>query len=133
MKKGQALTILKELFGREADIFLCILFGSVLKEQENFDSDIDVAVAGNNPLNAERKQALIEKLALAFERPVDLIDLQVTNGMLLHQILTQGEMAFCDDQPLYAELIKEMLYNQSDFMPYYHRILKERREQWINE
>jgi predicted nucleotidyltransferase len=134
MKKEQSsVAKLKDILERDEDISLCILFGSVLKGQETFNSDIDVAVAGKKPLSASRKQQLIGKMALAFERPVDLIDLQVTSGMLLHQILTRGKIVFCDDHPLYAEIIKKMLYNQSDFMPYYHRILKERRERWISE
>lgn len=133
MNKKQTITKLKVLLKGESDISLCILFGSVLEGKESFESDIDVAVAGKKPLNTNRKQQLIEKLALTFARPVDLIDLQVTAGMLLHQILTKGKIIFCDDHQLYARIIKKMLYNQSDFMPYHHRILKARRERWINE
>lgn len=133
MQRSQTMYKLKQLLKEAPDISLCILFGSILGGKENFDSDIDVAIAGQEPLNADRKQELIEKIAVIFERAVDLIDLQVTSGVFLHQILTKGEIVFCQNHTLYAKLIKKMLYNQSDFMPYYHRILKERREQWINE
>jgi predicted nucleotidyltransferase len=124
---------LKELFANHPDILLCILFGSLAHGRETYDSDLDIAVSGKNPLQAPEKQVLIEELAVEFGRPVDLIDLQTTSGTLLHQILTTGELIFCHDHHLYAEIIKKMLFNQSDFMPYHDRILKERRERWINE
>jgi predicted nucleotidyltransferase len=124
---------LKEILGNHPDILLCILFGSLANGQETFNSDLDIAVAKEKSLQAAEKQVLIEELAVAFGRPVDLIDLQATSGTLLHQILTTGELIFCHDHHLYAEIIKKMLFNQSDFMPYHDRILKERRERWINE
>jgi predicted nucleotidyltransferase len=114
-------------------ILLCILFGSVAEQRATFSSDLDVAVAGNKPLGVDERQALIEELALEFGRPVDLIDLQTTAGELLHQILIKGKLIFCHDHLLYAGIIKKMLFNQSDMMPYHDRILKERRERWINK
>jgi predicted nucleotidyltransferase len=119
---------LTQVMENHPQILLCILFGSVAEQRATFNSDLDVAVAGKNPLGVDEKQTLIEELALEFGRPVDLIDLQTTAGELLHQILTKGKLIFCHDHPLYAEIIKKMLFNQSDMMPYHNRILKERRE-----
>jgi hypothetical protein len=76
---------------------------------------------------------ITEALAVKLKRAIDIVDLKETTGTLLHQILTKGQLVYCTDRILYAELIKKMLYNQADMMPYHNRILKERREQWINE
>lgn len=124
---------LTDLMSDHSDILLCILFGSIANQRESVESDLDVAIAGERAFTAEQKQDFIEELATAFGRPVDLVDLQLISGTLLHQILTKGELIFCRDHQLYAELMKKMLFNQSDMMPYYYRILKERRKKWINE
>src|SRR5699024_205366 len=112
---------------------LAILFGSVAKQRATAGSDLDIAVAGPEPLTATGKQKLIEELASAFGRPIDLIDLQKISGTLLHQILTKGKLLFCRDHLLYAQIINKMLFNQADMMPYHNRILKERRERWIGK
>jgi hypothetical protein len=57
--------------------------------------------------------------------------LQVVHGPILQQVLTQGKRIYCTDRMLYAALIRTMLFNQSDMMPYYDRILAERRQAWI--
>jgi predicted nucleotidyltransferase len=132
-KTSPAIPKLKELMGENPDILLCILFGSLANNKENRDSDLDIAIACRTSLDSLKKQKLIEELALIFGRPVDLIDLKIVSGTLLHQILTNGKLIYCIDHYLYAELIKKMLFNQADMMPYHHRILKERRERWINE
>lgn len=115
------------------EILLCIVFGSLAEGNSSFSSDLDIAIACKKPIDADGKQSMVEELGLALGRPIDLIDLNKTKGTLLHQILTKGELVFCRDHQLYAEIIKKMLFNQADMMPYYYRSLKEKREKWINE
>jgi predicted nucleotidyltransferase len=108
-----------------------ILFGSVSRGGTRADSDIDVAVAGARPLDSGEKLALVEEIAVETGRPVDLIDLQASGGLILQQVLTKGKLVYCPDRNLYAELIKRMLFEQADFMPYHRRLLRERRRAWI--
>lgn len=123
---------IKSILAHFSEIELAILYGSAVSGTLRPDSDLDIGVAGPSLLTAESKSRLIEALALETGRPVDLIDLQTTYGTLLHQILTKGKVIYCTNHTLYAELIKRMLFNQSDMMPYYYRILEERRKKWIN-
>ena len=58
------------------------VFGSVADGRVRPSSDLDVAVLGDKPLQAEQKSMLIRRLAQAVGRPVDLIDLQATQGPL---------------------------------------------------
>jgi predicted nucleotidyltransferase len=112
-------------------IKLGILFGSVVRRQARFDSDIDLAVAADRPLGMDEKMALIEEVAQLASRPVDLVDLQTAGGLLLREILTKGIPVHNVDSHLYAELIKKMLFNEADFMPYRDRIIATRRKAWI--
>lgn len=122
---------LELLLARHPSITLAFLFGSMATARARFDSDLDLAVSATTPLTVQSRMNLIEDLALAFGRPVDLIDLDQLHGPLLHQILTQGQLMLCKDRTRYAELLLRMVYDEADFMPYYRRILADRRKAWI--
>ena len=122
--------IVKQLV-RHPQIKLGVLFGSVARRQARFDSDLDLAVAADRPLDMSEKIALIEDLAQSISRPVDLVDLQLAGGLVLQEILTKGKRIYNTDSHLHAELIKKMLFNEADFMPYRNRIIAARRKAWI--
>ncbi len=122
---------IEPVMARHSSVVIAILFGSLASAQARFDSDLDLAVATITPLTPQGRIDLIEDLAVAFGRPVDLIDLDQIHGPLLHQILTQGRLILCKDRTRYAELLRRMVYDEADFMPYYRRILAERRKAWI--
>jgi predicted nucleotidyltransferase len=113
------------------DIRLAILFGSLARGRARAHSDLDLAVAGSHPLLAQEKRTLIEGLALIAGRPVDLIDLRSVDGLILARVITTGKIIVCADRALYAALIKKVLFNDADMMPYHRRILGERRKAWI--
>ncbi len=131
-KTGNKVTedITRYLAGRPG-INLAILFGSLSRGRARAHSDMDLAVAMARPLTAEEKLEMIEGLAQIVGRPVDLVDLQSADGLILSQILTTGNILLCNNRTLYAELIKKMLFNDADMMPYRERILAERRKAWI--
>lgn len=131
-KTGNKVTedITRYLAGRPG-INLAILFGSLSRGRAMAHSDMDLAVAMARPLTAEEKLEMIEGLAQIVGRPVDLVDLQSADGLILSQILTTGNILLCNNRTLYAELIKKMLFNDADMMPYRERILAERRKAWI--
>ena len=122
---------IKYVMARHPSVSLAILFGSMAKDRARNDSDLDIAVASSSPLTAQTHIAIIEDLALAVGRPVDLIDLDRTHNPLLQQILTKGRRVLCQDRTRYAELLLRMVYEEADVMPYYRRILSDRRQAWI--
>lgn len=128
----KSLQLVKQLLQKHEDVSVAIVYGSAAEDRQNPKSDFDLAVAGAQPLDSESKMELIEELALITGRPVDLVDLQTTNGTLLKQVLTKGKILYCSNTTLYANIMKRMLFNEADFMPYYFRTLKEQRERWID-
>ena len=112
-------------------ISVAILFGSLAAGRSRNDSDLDLAVASTMPLAPQTRIRLIEELAVWLGRPVDLIDLAQTHGPLLQQILTKGRLLLCTDRTRYANLLLRVVYEEADVMPYYRRILAERRQAWI--
>jgi len=123
-------TMIQTILAQHPEIRLAILFGSLATGQGHRDSDVDLAIDAGRPLEINAKMSLMEELAECTGRPIDLIDLQIIGEPLLGQILKHGKRLLGADG-LYAELIKRHVFDEADFMPYYRRILKERRSAWI--
>ena len=108
---------------------LAILFGSLAQGRATSNSDLDLAVLTDPVMDASLKKSIIESLADALGRPVDLIDLSTAGEPLLGQIFTGKRIL--GDNASYAKLLCRHLIDVADFLPYHERILKERREAWI--
>jgi uncharacterized protein len=113
-------------------IRLCLVFGSMASGKATPESDLDIGVAAEEALAPETRLEILEALSAAAGRAVDLIDLTAEMGPVLKQALTKGVIVQNHDKLLYARLISRMLFAEADMMPYYRRILKERRERFIN-
>lgn len=113
-------------------IRLAILFGSMARGTEGPDSDLDLALDLGHRLEPAEKRALIEALALATGRPVDLVDLRTAGEPILTQIIRHGQRVYGSDSD-YAALLSRYLIDHADFAPYRNRILAERRQAWIGK
>jgi predicted nucleotidyltransferase len=123
---------LRSVFAGFPDIQLCIIFGSTAAGKASPSSDLDIAVAAAKPLDAERRLDLIAAISAATGWEIDLIDLMTVSGPIMRQVLSKGIIVHNRNKQLYAQLILRMLFNQSDMMPYYDRILRERRSRFLN-
>lgn len=121
---------IRQILKKYPRIRLVVLFGSLAKNAARIDSDIDLAVSADRPLDANEKMQLIMDLAEITGRPVDLVDLFTLGEPLLGQIIANGRKVLGDDSH-FAMLLSKHLFNQADFMPYQKRILRERRLTWI--
>ena len=108
---------------------LAYVFGSVAQGRARPDSDVDVAVQMPKPLDSALRMQLIEELALATGRPVDLIDLQTVGEPLLGQILKHGKR-IAGDKTAHVAMMSRHVYAMEDFVPYVTRMLEERRRLW---
>lgn len=109
---------------------LAVVFGSLARGNARPDSDLDIAVRFSRALNVEDKLTLIESLAEATGRPVDLIDLRVAGPIIARQALTTGKRIFGSNE-VWAEQVARTLVDYADFAPLVERTLRERRESWI--
>jgi predicted nucleotidyltransferase len=107
------------------DIRLAYVFGSIARNRARQDSDLDVAVQAEKPLDSAMCIQLIEDLTLATGRPVDLVDLQTVGEPLLGQILKHGQRII-GDQAAHVAMMSCHVYAMEDFMPYVNRMLAER-------
>ena len=121
-----------DAINKHPNIRLAILFGSLASGKEGKESDLDLAIDFGHPISASEKIALVNRLAVAIGRPIDLVDLMAVGEPLLGQIIRHGRKILGEDRR-YAELISRHLFDQSDFLPYRSRILAERRVAWIGK
>lgn len=89
-----------------------------------------MAVQTGAALSAQERIALIDAIAEATSRPVDLVDLNAVGEPLLGQILKYGQRLLGSDTD-YAGSLSRHLFDAADIVPYLDRILRERRRKWI--
>jgi hypothetical protein len=94
-------------------------------------SDVDIAVLFERPLDAGQKIALAEQLENKLSLPVDLADLYVMSGTILRQILCKGQVLVKNDPLAMERLVRRMIYNQADMMPFVLRTLEERQKRFV--
>lgn len=122
---------IEAFFARQGDLRLVLLFGSFGTARAGPDSDLDVAVLGDRPLTTERRLALISALGELTGRAVDLIDLRTAGLPVLRSALTTGRVVLDREPSERGRLFARFLIDAADFLPYYERILRERRSAWI--
>jgi len=121
---------LRAILSDRPEIRLALLFGSIATGTATSESDLGIAVSTARPMTAQARLSLMDELALAFGRPVDLVDLAVTGEPLLGQILAHG-VRVLGDSSVYGDLLYRHLVDAADFLPYRKRILAERRKLWV--
>lgn len=114
------------------EINLCLVYGSYARGCERKNSDIDIAIAANPAITSQRIFNIKIYLTSILDKNVDLIDLRRCSGLILKEALCNSTLILNKSPLLYAKLIKKMLFNQADMMPYYNEILKKRRREFID-
>jgi predicted nucleotidyltransferase len=116
----------------EPGLNVVIIYGSVVSGNMRPDSDVDLAVMFDSPMDVERKMHIKARLEREFSRNVDLVDLSTLSGTILKQILCKGRVLIKNDTNVLAGLLQRMIYNQANMMPYVRRTLLERQRRFVN-
>jgi predicted nucleotidyltransferase len=107
MKTANIAEKIKNVLNHAPDVAIAFLFGSAAKNRLGFDSDVDIAIAGDNKLSFSRLEELSTQLSESINRPTDLIDLLSTKGLIFHQALTKGVPVIVKDKRIMARLMNE--------------------------
>jgi predicted nucleotidyltransferase len=120
---------LKQILSAFPELRLAMLFGSQAAGTADRDSDIDLALLADAPLDSGLKMELTERISTRLGRPVDIVDLYHATEPLLGQVFKGTRLLGGDGT--YARLLTRHLLNTTDFVPLQQRILAERRNTWI--
>jgi predicted nucleotidyltransferase len=117
---------------RSQGIRTCLLYGSAAAAELRADSDIDLAVAADAPLSAEKlKDHYLQAVSL-LHREVDLRDLHRARGLYLKEVLTKGEILLNEDPEFLGNKAIEMMDYQSNLAPGVNALLKRRLERSLD-
>jgi len=103
------------------DLLALYRFGTHGSAFERRDSDIDLAVLAQLPLEPELAWDLGQKLASKLGREVELVDLAKASTVLRAQVVAYGERLFCAD-PAYCDSFEDYVLSA------YARLNEERRD-----
>jgi predicted nucleotidyltransferase len=73
----------RSVLSQHPNIRLCILFGSMASGRAAADSDLDIAVAGYQPLSGDEYLELMAEFSSATHNEIDLLDLATATGVIL--------------------------------------------------
>jgi uncharacterized protein len=130
MNIHQDMSRIESYLREQPDLRLAIVYGSLAAGRARPDSDLDIAVGTDEPLTSDRKMALIAGLARLTGRSIDLADLNAVGEPLPGEILGGGRRLLGEDHH-YAALLLRHLFDQADFLPYRQRMIRERRQAWL--
>lgn len=92
----EILNKMVEYLKNEINPFAIILFGSYSRNTQNKESDIDIAIKGNN-IDLKKIYELNQKLEDISQKDVDLVDLDDISDVFRYEILMNGIKLFCQD------------------------------------
>ena len=131
-QQARIIKTIQAVFKEFPDILIVTVFGSAAKGELRKDSDIDIAVAADAPLSFDRKTDIYLALMKAFNREIDLIDLNQVTGVILKSALCSGEIIIKRSIPLLARLLKKLWYNQADMMPNTIMVMEEQIQRFVD-
>jgi len=129
--KGEIAQTLNFL-ANNPDLLLVVIFGSIANDSQRPDSDIDVAFFPKKRFSSRQRQQLVDQIACAIGRTVDLVDLSDVDGALLRQILHSGRVIFSKQPGITGILSERLLAWQEDFEPQLNALLESRLQRFID-
>ena len=96
MKLDEA-AIVDRLRRRLPSLQAAYLFGSAASGDAGPESDVDLAVLNNGPVDPVALWDIAGEMADLVDRPVDLADLRKASTTLQHEIVTQGRRLYASD------------------------------------
>ena len=132
MEDAGTLNAVRDVLLQQPDIELACIFGSFAEARQTPTSDVDVAVAAQEPIGPQRRLALYDAIASAARRPIDLVDLHCAGPLVLTQALTRGKRIVKRDSGVLARLLVKMWYLNADLMPLVRMIHDTRRKRFLH-
>lgn len=114
----QVINTILEVFPTIEGVYI---FGSTGTEFEKKESDVDIAILSDSPMTSIQVWNLSQKIAVAINKDVDLVDLHEVSTVFCFQIISTGKRVYCRDKNICDNF--EMIAYSS-----YLRLNEERKE-----
>lgn len=97
------------------EVRFALVFGSIITENFNEKSDIDIGVYSKNPPSLEEKTRLFKLIGEVTDREVDLIFLNDSDIIISMQILANGKLIVNNDPAFYNIFKAQKISQYPDF------------------
>jgi predicted nucleotidyltransferase len=104
------------------------VFGSFAEGRQRGDSDLDLAVLSEQPLDPLRRLTVQRELGAVLDRDVDLIDLHRASTVLRQEVVTRGRALFKRDALFALDFEARTLGDYADLMDATHALRASVRE-----
>ena len=131
MNAKKFINLLTKQFAKYKDIKLVILYGSVLTNSFNENSDIDVAVAGDKPFSSFFLLELKKDLEQICKKEIDLFDLSIDEGLINYKIVTEGLVIKKDVSLFVKHHLKSLMFYE-DYFRLYKKMQDEKIRRFLN-
>lgn len=122
--------ILNQYFDSRYTIIL--IYGSVARNAQNNNSDIDIAIYDKNgEIPIDSLATMAGELSLRFHKELDLVDIRCAEGLFLYEIIT-GNVSVRRDPAAYHYYLMKAIYWYEDFRPIQEACQRERIERFIS-
>ncbi|WP_051275670.1 type VII toxin-antitoxin system MntA family adenylyltransferase antitoxin [Aestuariibacter salexigens] len=108
--------IIETLQHEFSTVRLIYVFGSQATGQSTKDSDIDIAILTDAPLDNLSRWDIAQKLASMLDKDVDLVDLKTCSTILQHEIVMHGQLLYDPDNtaPQFENTVMSMYQHLSE-------------------
>ena len=127
----ESLDIVRAYFAGQDAFRLVLVYGSAAAGRLNPSSDVDIAVAGERPFDKMTLLAVEGELSALLERPVDLIDLNRVEGLILREAIVHG-LRIKLDRELFVKFHCKVMTYREDFLPLRRFMQDKRIERFIH-
>lgn len=125
MISNEKINIIKNILVQEFSPYLIYIFGSMVKNRDRGESDIDIAILTDKSVDEYELFILSQKLADILKKEVDLIDLNKTSTVFKIQIIKTGKLIYNSNN------LKKMYFQMRAMKDY--AILNEERKEVIDK
>ncbi len=111
---------LKSIFESQSNVIFALLFGSMVKNNMRYGSDIDIAIYFKNSPTLYEIGNLNLKIEEVINHKIDLVELNnldKNNPVLAYSVISDGTFIFNNDVKLFNEFKKSVLLRYLDFKP----------------
>lgn len=112
--------IVKKILDKYRNLTAIYLYGSSIKEETHSESDIDLAILQQNPLDTWELWKVSQEIAQTLKSNVDLIDLRKSSTVMKMQVVSTG-ICLYEGNRMEKERFEDFVYSS------YARLNEERR------
>ncbi len=131
IRADEAIEVVRSYFSGRGVFKLVLVYGSAAKGHFTDASDVDVAVAGDDALGQMLLFEAGVELSALLGRPVDLVDLNAVEGLILKEAVTCGVRVKTDPE-LFVKFHTKVLIHTEDFLPLKRAMQDARIERFIH-